>query len=123
MKAKIALIATAVAAFAALAAGIAVAAGGGNDDSQSPASVAQSGTDDGERDGEAQDSEAPVAGSPAEKAAEAALAATGGGTVLEVERGDAPDAAYEVEVRTSEGRVVEVTLDASFTVLATADDD
>lgn len=123
MKAKIALIATAVAAFAALAAGIAVAAGGGNDDSQSPASVAQSGADDGERDGEAEDSETAVAGSPAEKAAEAALAATGGGTVLEVERGDAPDAAYEVEVRTSEGRVVEVTLDASFAVLATADDD
>jgi hypothetical protein len=45
----------------------------------------------------------------------AALAATGGGTVLETEAGD-DGAAYGVEIRLADGRQVEVNLDQSFKV-------
>jgi hypothetical protein len=69
------------------------------------------------------DRETPVAGSARERAAAAALEATGGGTVLEVESGD-DGAAYGVEIRTPSGEVVEVHLDAGFAVTGReADDD
>lgn len=49
-----------------------------------------------------------------ERADEAALAATGGGTVIDRE---VDDGGYEVDVRQDDGAVVEVHLDATFTVI------
>ena len=64
-----------------------------------------------------------LAGATLERATEAALLATGGGTVTEAEIGD-DGAAYEVEVRLSDGSQVEVALDEHFEVVGTqADDD
>jgi uncharacterized membrane protein YkoI len=65
-----------------------------------------------------------VLGAPERASAEqAALGAVPGGTVTEVEAGDAGEAAYEVEVRTADGAEWEVELDAGFAVLRkTADD-
>jgi hypothetical protein len=59
-----------------------------------------------------------------DRAVEAALAATGGGRVLETEAGD-DGAAYTVEVRRPDGATVEVQLDRDFAVTgsAAADDD
>ena len=69
------------------------------------------------------DSDTPLTGTALEKAAAAALAHTGGGTVIETEVGD-DGAAYGVEVRLDDGSTVEVNLDASFTVIdSQADDD
>jgi uncharacterized membrane protein YkoI len=51
-----------------------------------------------------------------DRAVAAAIAATGGGTVLETEAGD-DGAAYGVEVRLPDGRQVEVNLDQSFKVV------
>jgi uncharacterized membrane protein YkoI len=56
-----------------------------------------------------------------DRAIEAALAHLGGGTVLETEVGD-DRAAYSVEIRTLEGSVVEVQLDASFQIVGTESD-
>lgn len=48
----------------------------------------------------------------------AALAAVGGGTVTEVDRGDSPgDAAWKVEIRLANGDEAEVRLDANLTVI------
>lgn len=67
--------------------------------------------------------EARLTGSTMDRAVEAALAETGGGTVLETEVGD-DGAAYGVEIRLADGRVVEVALDADFVVIGSeADDD
>ena len=67
--------------------------------------------------------EAPLRGATYDKATAAALAHVGGGTVIETEAGD-DGGAYEVEVRRPDGSVIEVSLDADFTVLnSTADDD
>jgi hypothetical protein len=69
------------------------------------------------------DDDRPLTGSDLERATAAALAHTGGGTVIETEVGD-DEAAYGVEVRLDDGRVVEVTLNADFQVVgSTADDD
>ena len=65
---------------------------------------------------EGQDSDESLSGSPAQQAADAALRATGGGTVLEVEQGDDPRSTYEVEVRKN-GGVIEVMLDSNFNVI------
>ena len=65
---------------------------------------------------EGQDSDESLSGSPAQQAADAALRATGGGTVLEVEQGDDPGSAYEVEVRKN-GGIIEVMLDSNFNVI------
>jgi uncharacterized membrane protein YkoI len=55
-------------------------------------------------------------------AEKAALDAVGGGTVLDVEAGDAGEAAYEVEVRKTDNTEWDVELDAAFKVLTkTAD--
>jgi hypothetical protein len=69
------------------------------------------------------DTDRPLTGSTLDRARAAALESTGGGTVTETEAGD-DGAAYGVEVRLDDGRVVEVRLDAKFQVLGQeADDD
>jgi uncharacterized membrane protein YkoI len=69
------------------------------------------------------DSDQELTGSTRDRAVTAALAATGGGTVLETEAGD-DGAAYGVEVRLPDGRQVEVNLDESFKVVGQeADED
>ena len=62
------------------------------------------------------DNDQELTGSTRDRAVQAALAATGGGTVLETEAGD-DGAAYGVEVRLDDGRQVEVNLDESFKVV------
>ena len=98
MARKLVLIGVLVLALGGLSAGIAIAAGAGGGD------------------------EAPLTGSALEKATAAALAHTGGGTVVETEVGD-DGAAYGVEVRLDDGSVVEVNLDADFDVIGQAADD
>ena len=98
MSRKLVLIVAVVLAAGAVTAGIAVASGVGDDDK-------------------------PLTGSSLAKATAAALAHTGGGTVVETEVGD-DGAAYGVEVRLADGRVVEINLDASYAVIGQeADDD
>lgn len=65
---------------------------------------------------------APPARSHLDRATEAALRHTGGGTILEAEAGD-DGAAFGVEIRRPDGSVVEVALDASFAVIGEAADD
>ena len=75
-------------------------------------------TEDSENEaGEETDSEGSVTGSSARRAGDAALRATDGGTVLEVEQGDDPNAAYEAEVRKTDDSIVEVMLDGKFNVI------
>jgi hypothetical protein len=64
----------------------------------------------------------PLTGSNLEKATAAALALTGGGTVIETEVGD-DGAAYGVEIRRDDGSVVEVSLDTNFDVIGDETDD
>jgi hypothetical protein len=99
MRPRLLLVLAAVLAVAALAAGgMAIAAGAGDDDK-------------------------PLTGATLDKASAAALAHTGGGTVVETETGD-DGAAYGVEVRRADGSQVEVSLDESFQVIGKeADDD
>jgi hypothetical protein len=68
------------------------------------------------------DDDRPLAGSNLEQATAAALAHTGGGTVIETEVGDG-GAAYGVEIRRDDGSVVEVALDSSFNVIGEESDD
>ena len=69
------------------------------------------------------DSDQPITGPALDKAIEAALEHTGGGTVTETEAGD-DGAAYGVEVRRDDGSQVEVNLDENFNVIGQeADDD
>ena len=69
------------------------------------------------------DDDQPLTGTTLERAADAALAYTGEGTVIETEAGD-DGAAYGVEVRLDNGDVVEVALDADYSVIhAVSDDD
>ena len=62
------------------------------------------------------DTDQELTGSTRDRAVNAALAATGGGDVLETEAGD-DGAAYGVEIRLPDGRQVEVNLDQSFKVI------
>jgi hypothetical protein len=64
----------------------------------------------------------PLIGSGLENATAAALQHTGGGTVIETEIGD-DGAAYGVEIRLDDGRVVEIGLDANFQVIGQESDD
>ena len=64
----------------------------------------------GDGDGDTQ-----LTGNDLDRASQAALAHTGGGTVLESEAGD-DGAAYSVEVKLDDGTVVDVKLDESFNV-------
>jgi uncharacterized membrane protein YkoI len=69
------------------------------------------------------DTDQELTGATRDRAVAAALAATGGGTVLETEVGD-DGAAYGVEVRLADGRQVEVQLDQAFRVVGReADED
>ena len=68
------------------------------------------------------DDDQPLIGSALNKATAAALAHTGGGTVIESEAGD-DGAAFGVEVRLDDGSVVEVALDANFQVVGDSVDD
>lgn len=71
----------------------------------------------------AADNDEPLTGSTLDRARAAALEYTGGGTVIESEAGD-DGAAYGVEIRLEDGRVVEVNLDQDFNVVGDeADDD
>ena len=88
---KILIVLALVLAVSAIGAGIAIGAGG-NDD------------------------EAPITGTALTRASEAALAHTGGGRVTDTEAGD-EEGAYEVEVTLDDGSQVDVHLDASFQVL------
>ena len=97
MTRKLALIAAAVLVVGAVSAGIAIASGAGG-------------------------GEAPLQGSDLERATQAALAHTGGGTVTETEAGD-DGAAYSVEVRLADGSQVEVNLDENFKVVGDEPDD
>jgi hypothetical protein len=68
------------------------------------------------------DDDTPLTGSALEQATAAALEHTGGGTVIETEVGDG-GAAYGVEIRLDDGRVVEVGLDENFQVIGDETDD
>jgi hypothetical protein len=68
------------------------------------------------------DDDRPLTGSALDRATQAALDHTGGGTVIETEVGDG-DAAYGVGIRLDDGRVVEVSLDRSFHVIGDETDD
>ena len=96
MTRKIAVLAALVLAVGAISAGFAIAAGG--------------------------DDDKPLTGSNLQKATAAALVHTGGGTVVETDVGD-DGAAYGVEVRLDDGRVVEVNLDENFDVVGQENDD
>jgi hypothetical protein len=97
MRRKLLLIGVLAVAAGGLSAGIAIAAGAGDDDR-------------------------PLTGTSLDRATAAALAHTGGGTVVETEVGD-DGAAYGVEIRLDDGRVVEVNLDADFDVVGEEVDD
>jgi uncharacterized membrane protein YkoI len=64
----------------------------------------------------------PLEGSDLDRATAAALAHTGGGTVVDSELGD-DGASYEVEVRLDDGSVIEVQLDDRFQVAGSTPDD
>ena len=97
MTRKLVLIAVLVVVIGALSAGFAIASGSGDDQ--------------------------PLTGSTLDKAKAAALAHTGGGTVVETEAGD-DGAAYGVEIVLADGSQVEVNLDGNFDVIGQeADDD
>lgn len=88
---RIVLIVAAVLAVAAVAAGIAIGAGG-------------------------RDDETPITGTALARASAAALDHTGGGRVTETEVGD-EEGFYEVEVTLANGSQVDVHLDRDFNVL------
>jgi hypothetical protein len=94
---KLLLIVAIALVVAAVSGGIAIAAGVGDDDK-------------------------PLTGASLQKATAAALAHTGGGTVVESEVGD-DGAAYDVEVRRPDGKIVEVQLDSSYGVIGQDTDD
>jgi uncharacterized membrane protein YkoI len=68
------------------------------------------------------DDDEPLTGTALEQASDAALEHTGGGTIIETEVGDG-GAAYGVEIRLDDGRVVEVALDQNFQVIGEESDD
>lgn len=134
---KLILIVAIVLGVVALTAGIAVAAASAGDDSATTATVSQEPAndqdgagqetdDDGSTDDDgagddngssgSDESDTSLTGETATKAGEAALASTGGGTVLAVETDD-DNAGYEVEIRTADGSEAEVELDKDYTVV------
>jgi hypothetical protein len=68
------------------------------------------------------DGDKPLTGEVLEQASAAALTRTGGGTVVETEAGD-DGAAYGVEVRTRDGKQIEISLDDKFNVVRQEGDD
>lgn len=63
------------------------------------------------------DSEGGITGRQADRAIHAALEATGGGTANAVERDSENGAYWEVEVRTPDGRVVDIRLSRDYSVV------
>lgn len=63
------------------------------------------------------DSEGGITGRQADRAIHAALEATGGGTANAVERDSENGAHWEVEVRTPDGRVVDIRLSRDYSVV------
>ena len=98
MRRKLVIAIALVLALAAASGGIAIASGVGRDDDK------------------------PLTGTTLERATDAALAHTGGGTVTETELGD-DGSAYSVEVRLANGDQVEVNLDENFEVIGQEGDD
>jgi hypothetical protein len=92
MRKRIALILAGVAAFAAIAGG-AIAIAGGND------------------------SEGGASGPGADRATQAALQATGGGTANSVELDNENGATWEVEITKTDGNTVDVRLDENYKVV------
>ena len=87
-----------------------------------PTPVAGSGRDDSTRDDSARDDSArddDLTGADYDRAAAAALAAAGGGTVTDADRSDDTGVAYEVDVRLDDGTEVDVDLDQAFGVVRT----
>lgn len=93
---KIAIVGASVLALGAGAAGVAVATGGG-------------------------DNETPIDGTALDQASAAALEHTGGGSVSDTEVGD-EQSYYEVEVTRDDGSQVDVQLDKSFNVVGSEGD-
>jgi len=104
---KIAIALTTV-ALAAGGAGVAQAVGGGDDE--------------GRPEGNEKADGGNLSGAPLKRAGRSALAAAGGGEVVEAERGDDSDGAYEVAVRKRDGSVVEYHLDRGFRVVGSERD-
>jgi hypothetical protein len=94
MRKRLAVIATVVVTLGAASAGIAIAAGGDDDSTETP-----------------------ITGTDLQKASAAALEATGGGRVTGTEVGD-EESYYEVEVTLDNGRQVDVQLDKSFNLVS-----
>jgi uncharacterized membrane protein YkoI len=95
---KVAVIAALVVGIAAVGGGVALAAGGDDDATDTP-----------------------ITGSALEQAKAAALAHTGQGKVTETEVGD-EESYYEVEVTLDDGSQVDVQLDKSFNVVGSEGD-
>lgn len=106
---------------AALAVGVAVAVGTGTAGALTGAPAGITAPAQGTGEGP-ETPDVPLTGSVLERATQAALAHTGGGTVTETEAGD-DGAAYGVEIRKPDGRHVEVNLDGNFTVTGEEADD
>jgi uncharacterized membrane protein YkoI len=92
---------TAFAAAVAGGAGVAAASGGSDDGAEGPDSA--------------------ISGDALQRASDAALAETGGGTVTGTEVGD-EESYYEVEVTLGNGHQVDVQLDESFAVVGSSAD-
>jgi uncharacterized membrane protein YkoI len=84
-----------------------------------------SGSDDGAARSPSPASSAAPSSSPSdfEAAAEAALDASGPGTVIEADLDDNAAYAYEIDIRLDAGGTVEVTLDSAMNVVSTEVDD
>jgi uncharacterized membrane protein YkoI len=98
MRKRLAVMATLVVTLGAASAGIAIAAGGDDDATETP-----------------------ITGADLQKASAAALEATGGGRVTGTELGD-EESYYEVEVTLENGRQVDVQLDKNFNVVSSEAD-
>lgn len=68
------------------------------------------------------DDDTPLTGTDLDRATQAALEHTGGGTVIESELGD-DGAAYGIEIRKDDGSIVEVNLDDAFKVVGSGSDE
>lgn len=86
-----------------------------DDDRGEPADDAEDRSDDGSTGDDG--ALAPLTDDEIARAGEAALAATGAGEAVDVDRSDDPDHAFEVEVRLADGAEVDVELDESFAVV------
>jgi uncharacterized membrane protein YkoI len=95
------IVGTAFAAAVAGGAGVAAASGGSDDGAEGPDSA--------------------ISGDALQRASDAALAETGGGTVTGSEVGD-EESYYEVEVTLGNGHQVDVQLDESFAVVGSSAD-